>query len=540
MSAHGDAELARLVADLPDTYQKIHGAPEYDARAMRDCDARWALLEGLLEAYPKGGAPVRVLDVGCAQGYFALKAADRGCAVAGIDVSAPNVALCRRLAERAGTGARFERRPFDEAFVSSLPDGGLDFVFLFSVLHHVCHERGAAETARLLALLSRKTRCVVAELALAEEPLYWAASLPADPEAVLEGFPFRKRLAEWPTHLSDVRRPVYLASAAMSHVGGRFFPFERAQERSHDFVGNLHLGSRRYFLGGGVLVKEFRLDSPLGPANRAEAERERAFLAEHGGRLPSVPPLIAYESDPRRVRLARGLREGELLSALIAGRRPYDARRVVRDVLAELADFEARDLHHEDLRTWNVLLGPDGRASLIDFGAVGPSRPADALDAFLTFCYCAVNAVQPESPDSLTSRRSAGWFPEPWRRFVLEATALGDAGFSFRRLRELFDAQEGTMSDALELQTRANAENIKRLEERLNTLLQAFPPHTVTAKDFEATLTRWDGVLLEIRDRLKRVDAMGQSLRNSPAAAFLYRCYCALESVRERLSRPKA
>lgn len=538
MSAHGDPELARLVAALPDTYQKIHGAPEYDSRAMRDCDGRWALLAGLLDAYPKPAAEVSVLDVGCAQGYFSLMAAERGCRVRGIDASAPNAALCRRLAERAGTGALFEHRAFDESFVAALPDGGLDFVFLFSVIHHVCHERGSAETARLVSLLARKTKVLVAELALNEEPLYWARSLPDDPESLLEGFAFRKRLTDWPTHLSPVRRPVYLASGSLCHVDGRFFPFVTVQERSHDFVGELHRGSRRYFLGDGVLVKEYRLDSVLAAANRVEAERERAFLTEHGGRLPGVPRLLAFEADASRIRLARGLKEGELLSGRIAQGRPYDARRAVRDVLRELEALEARGLYHEDLRTWNVLLGPDGSAGLIDFGAVGTRRPPDAFDAFLTFCYCAANATQPDVPESLTTRLSAGWFPESWKRFVLAVTAIPASELSFRRIRETFDSQEETMADINELQVRANAENIMRLEERLNSLIQAFPPHQITAKDFAATLARWDAVLRDIQDGLRRAEGDVDRLKRSPVLRFLYKAYRLFAGVRRRVTRP--
>ena len=47
---------------------------------------------------------------------------------------------------------------------------------------------------------------------------------------------------------------------------------------------------------------------------------------------------------------------------------------VLRDVVAQLATLEAAGLYHNDVRAWNVLIGPDGRAALIDYGAHIPRR----------------------------------------------------------------------------------------------------------------------------------------------------------------------
>ncbi|UNW13438.1 methyltransferase domain-containing protein [Xanthomonas phaseoli pv. phaseoli] len=55
------------------------------------------------------GRPIRVLDLGCAQGYFSLNLAARGSIVHGADFLDRNVAVCRALAEEQGfVAATFE------------------------------------------------------------------------------------------------------------------------------------------------------------------------------------------------------------------------------------------------------------------------------------------------------------------------------------------------------------------------------------------------------------------------------------------------
>lgn len=519
------SELDELVARLPGACQKIYGAPEYDARAMRDCDSRWALLDPLLSSYPKPPRDIRVLDAGCAQGYFALKAAEKGCRALGIDVSEPNLALCRHLSARAGLPADFELRALDEDFLNSVPDGRFDFAFLFGALHHICRERGLAKAQELIALLARKTRCLVAELALKEEPLDWAASLPEDPAELLAPFPFRKKLGESPTRLSDIRRPVYFASGRFCRVEGRFFEFDSVQTKSHDFVGELHRGSRTYFFGKGLVVKEYKLDTGLAGVNRPEAQREKAVLEEYGGKIPLLPPLLAYEADGERIRLARGFKEGELLSSRIASRRPYDAWGVVEDVLKELEALESLRLYHSDLRSWNVVLAPDGRAGLIDFGAVGPERDEDVFEAFITFCWCAANAVQPAMPGVVTARRSADSFPENWRRTVLRITSLPEDALSFRKLREIFADRKDAMADENDLQIKANAENIRRLEDKLNALSQAFQEN----RDLSHRMS----------ERLEIVDHHLKAFKGSPVLLSVWNLYAALRKFWFMLTKGK-
>ena len=105
-----------------------------------------------------------------------------------------------------------------------------------------------------------------------------------------------------------------------------------------------------------------------GAANRELLNREVAFL-RNPPPGPALPPLLFAGESLREGWLARGCLEGDLLLDLINSGRPYDAVTFVQDVLAELVMLEHSGLYHSDVRTWNVIIGADGHASLIDYGS---------------------------------------------------------------------------------------------------------------------------------------------------------------------------
>src|SRR6185503_17889325 len=228
-------DLPALVAALPERYQPIFGHAEFDADASRACRDRLAVVERIIDALREAlGRAVRVLDIGCAQGYFALSLAARGAAVVGIDRLAANVAVCRAL----------------------------------SVLHHMCHEQGLAPVQALLASLADRTEAILAETALREEPLYWAAAQAGDPRQLFAGYAFVHAVAHHSTHLSGVARPFLFASNRWWYLGGELAHFERWTDVSHQAAGGVHAGTRRYYFAADRLAKHFLLTGQPAARNR--------------------------------------------------------------------------------------------------------------------------------------------------------------------------------------------------------------------------------------------------------------------------------
>jgi 2-polyprenyl-3-methyl-5-hydroxy-6-metoxy-1,4-benzoquinol methylase len=96
---------------------------------------------------------IRVLDVGCGEGGFAVAAHRAGFNAYGVDINASNLDICRHRAARYGmAGDRFSLIEPGERF--PFPDHSFDVVTLFEVLEHVpAHQTGGllAEARRILA-----------------------------------------------------------------------------------------------------------------------------------------------------------------------------------------------------------------------------------------------------------------------------------------------------------------------------------------------------------------------------------------------------
>lgn len=437
-------DIAALVAGLSEVYQPIRGHPEYDALARRPCADRFAALSRAL-GWLGGGRRLRILDAGCNQGWFSLALAALGHEVLGIDTHEPNVRLCRALAAEHGLEARFELAALDEAWLARFDDGHFDLALVLSVFQHVCHDAGLPRARAIARRLGQRSRALACELALREEPVYWAPSLPEDPEALLDDFAFVRELGRFPTHLSGIARPLYFASDRVCGVGERGHAIRDWSATAHEAERGFHRGTRRYyFCEGDVLVKSVRLAGPNEGYNREECEREEAFMRRFGGELAFVPAGIEAETAGDRRLSARAMVPGTRLSTLIDRGFAFDAARVLRDVLDQLCELEALGLYHRDLRTWNVVVGHDGRSWLIDFGQIGEGEATDASgllgahDAFWSMAHEAAHAEPNRRPIPVLWRDPER-FPEPWRS-ALARTLLAPGRPSFAAIREALAA----------------------------------------------------------------------------------------------------
>lgn len=419
------ASLIELVERLPEIYQPLYGHPELSDNPSRSCDDRLIHIGALHDAMrEKLGRPVRVLDLGCAQGYISLNLADRGADVLGIDYLEANVDVCRQLAmEHPALLARFEHGQIEHC-IETLESDQFDLVLGLSVFHHICHLLGVETTTRLLTNLAALTAVSVFELALAGEPLYWAKSLPSDERTLLAGFAFVHELAYFPTHLSQLSRPLYVASSRYWYLGGQLNAFDSGMGDSHALAQGTHRGSRRYLFSGDKLAKVVRLDGERGQYNRAELVREVAAMQRVPDPLAVLwPKMHAYDIAEREGWIVRDLIVGDLLLDVIMKGGQYDASRVLRDVLTQLVALEQSGQFHNDVRVWNVVLKDDGGAVLVDYGAIG-SDPADCVwpvDIFLAFFIFAHDVIYHEvSPlkPTLAPYISPYSLPEPYASWI--------------------------------------------------------------------------------------------------------------------------
>lgn len=130
-----------------------------------------------------GLAPgMRVLDVGCGWGSFALHAAARyGVAVVGVTLSSEQANLARKRAAEAGLTDKVEIRVQD---YRDIPDGSFDAISSIGMSEHVGREQTPGYAAALFALLRPGGR-------LLNHAISWnAGPTEADPESFIPRYVF--------------------------------------------------------------------------------------------------------------------------------------------------------------------------------------------------------------------------------------------------------------------------------------------------------------------------------------------------------------
>lgn len=478
--ADAPARLLAAYAALPEPYQPAWGLDASRSLARRDCDDRLAVILPPLEALPCEGT-LRILDLGCAQGYFTLAIAhalvQRGLPfeMVGVDYLEENIRFCKALATYHGLPARFVHAPIDADFVVAAASEGKDAILALNVLHHVQHRQGAA--AGVLAAIRAHSRVAFCELAQREEGLGWVGEWHAADDQLLAGYAFRRRLSRFPTHLGEVQRPLYVCSDTQAWVGDRWFEFDRAVERSHAGVPDAFAGQRCFLFGDAEVIKVYRGEGPYSAFNRAELDAEASALAILSDEPDRYPAVLGRADDGDTVWLVRGLLPGQLLSAYLEGGQRIDRAAVVRGLLGELAHIESRGFHHGDLRCWNVLVD-ENRVRLIDFGALtGEPSPLHRIALAAVLLEIAEGTLRHDQPFYATLHPLSA-YPAAWRRLVRYLLETPQRTFRFARTLETLEvaaspdesspgARLAPAADIMAAAAQAQIDGFRRLQEHL-------------------------------------------------------------------------
>lgn len=471
-----DLSLAERVDALPELYQPVWSHPEFDSRASRPGHDRLASILRAYDALSAAfGRPLRVLDLGCAQGFFSCGLAARGAQVRGIDSHTGNINFCRAIAtEHAAFQLQFSVARLEDE-LAMLETDRHDLVLGLNVFHHHCHQHGVEATRQLIARLQERVPVALVESALREEPMSWAPSQPADPLAYLSSYAFVHALSMHATHLSAIKRPLFFCSSRYWFLGGTLERFSEWTDQ-HEVGADILRGTRRYFFSRAHLAKQFRLDGDLSSINRKAIESEVQFLERPVAGLPHVPKLVAYGSTDRDAWLVRDLIPGRRLSQVLASGKAVDREAVMRAVLDELVTLERQGLAHADVRTWNVLLTDDGGATLIDYGAISDERkdcvwPHDIHLSFLLFLRDVATGAPPSVYPSRDPQFAPGIMDERFARFASAIWACPVEQWTFGKFRELLDAmRDGSLTSSATVSLSATLLRINAIESNLELI----------------------------------------------------------------------
>ena len=373
--------LLLLVKNLPEVYQPIYKHRELSADVSRESYDRLEIITTIhnhLASIIK--RPLRVLDLGCAQGFFSLSLAELGATVKGIDYLEANIIVCKALTlENPNLNVEFEVNNIEQTILL-LQSEEYDLVLGLSVFHHIVYGCGLTQTKELITNLSNKVFAGIFEVALQEEPLYWGKSQPKNSRELLDSFLFVHKLSEIPTHLSYIKRPLFFASNKFFLVNNSLGVFTKKQSVSHSLNNNVHLNTRNYFTNDCNFLKQYILDekvNELNELNLKEYVNEINFLSKISSTnlAKNYPKLIKYENNTYELLILREKLEGELLSNIInRNLKQFDIHNVINQLLIILIELESINFYHNDLRLWNILLDANDKVSLIDYGAISSDK----------------------------------------------------------------------------------------------------------------------------------------------------------------------
>jgi eukaryotic-like serine/threonine-protein kinase len=168
---------------------------------------------------------------------------------------------------------------------------------------------------------------------------------------------------------TDIVLAMHGVAGAGRVVGGRY--------RLRDPIGRGAMGTvwrgRDDLLDRGVAVKEVEVPPALSPADRRSLYQRTLREAKTAARLnhPGVVTVFDVVEEDGRPWIVMELVQARSLERILAEDGPLpvpDAAGIGRQLVSALTTAHAAGVLHRDVKPSNVLLAPDGRAVLTDFG----------------------------------------------------------------------------------------------------------------------------------------------------------------------------
>jgi hypothetical protein len=211
------ARLALPILAKSKTYQSVYLNGSQIKTGRRDIVTRWQAIEPIMEK-----SHVRsVLDIGCAEGFFVRKSAEKGCFATGVDADG------RRLLWGSATlcmddvdGVAFVKMFLTRDNLSFLAPA--DMLINLSLTHHIMYKHGEAYATEFVRAAAKQTRKVmIFEMGQSNETAFtWAKLLPdmgKNPHEWIANFLMRcgfvriEKICTVSAHKGDVERATFAA-----------------------------------------------------------------------------------------------------------------------------------------------------------------------------------------------------------------------------------------------------------------------------------------------------------------------------------------
>lgn len=436
--------IEKLISELPEIYQPIYGYPEFSENISRISKDRLTIIREIYSSLQvKLDRPLRVLDLGCAQGYFSLNLASLGADVLGVDYLPENIALCNALSNgQSDLNVKFQIGKVED-IIYKLEPNDFDLVLGLSVFHHVVYQHGEEYVKEMLNNIADKCGLLVLEMALKSEPLYWGDAQPDDPRNLLTNIAFIHKVADFPTHLANIPRPMFIASNKYWVLDGVAKNILSWTDEPHNLMPGIHQGGRRYYKSKDQFLKMYRVDKPYLEYNKLDFKRELEFL----NTAPEsffAPKVIASGQNNSDAWLIMDKVEGKLLSEILSTTDEVMIKNILKELLNQLCILEENGWYHSDIRTWNIFIQDDMSVILIDYSSMIREKydcvwPSNIFISFVIFIYeVAMKIVEPPIP-LRTVAMNPRHFPKPYNILISQFWSYSSDEWSFKLFKKLFN-----------------------------------------------------------------------------------------------------
>lgn len=399
------ARAQHFAQSQPD-YQPVYGfTGEFPAKRAAHLERNVTLVQTLLKDVSYRHQP-RILDVGCNMGYVAMRIAETYPNVVGLEISREHLELCRLLAARSGSPARF----FDDDALDLLRSGqddleNVDVVLLYNVVHQFIFHHGLQATKGLLARLASRVDTVIAELALQRDYVRHGKDqlLPADPAEVLSDCVDCEI-----TLLHEKPRPVYRIRRKTVRVGALSIVPEAVSYSANPDP----LVSRKYYAGSDHFLKLYRF-CRAGDRDFFDREVEALLKLRDTG---VAPRLHDWCADAGSGALLMSRVVGERLISRLHGGDPAPTTgqrmRLTREYLRV-----ARTVHNavgfqNDLQAHNLIWTKGVNLVVVDFEQAGATPTNDPFGLLLWTVFLIWGGRDKERPAAIRSLRLAPAGPD--------------------------------------------------------------------------------------------------------------------------------
>ncbi len=396
------------------------------------------------------GRSLRVLDLGCGQGFFSLQLGMAGDEVVGIDPLPTNVFKCQELAKELAIPATFIAADTETCLEILPQQGSFDLMLGLGIVSEPWSENDQHQTQQLLRISSQQVAIALITSPYQSSTKKPLKPLPEDPYEILQSFDYLEQIGDCAVGRSELNQPLFFCSNSYWYANGSMQRFDYWTERSrrrfeHEVKNNIHphQRTRRYYFTETHMLKHYRLTAAKVKSNRTEIQAEINFLKENQSKISTLPQLYAYNISKIDAWMLRQKMPGIGLGNAIQDGVDYDPRMVLMGILQQLALFERHGFYQNDLRPWNFILSAN-EVFLIDYGTVNQT-PRDSLSSkksiYMSFLILAHEVIHRKvlllrhfSPEYISPKH----FPEAYHKWLYQLLSTDFSQWSFSLFLESF------------------------------------------------------------------------------------------------------